>query len=134
MSLRVSLSVWLVVMVCANVAFNWWSAGSAVIGLAVTGGLAVLARWSRLGASDLGLARPTWPVGLRWGGACVAVAALGYGVALMIPAARDAVAGSAGSWPQTLLAAFVVIPLGTVIPEEFAFRGVLWGLLRRRAG
>ena len=28
----------------------------------------------------------------------------------------------------------VVIPLGTVIPEEFAFRGVLWGLLRRRSG
>ena len=28
----------------------------------------------------------------------------------------------------------MVIPLGTVIPEEFAFRGVLWGLLRRSAG
>jgi len=28
----------------------------------------------------------------------------------------------------------VVIPLGTVIPEEFAFRGVLFGLLRRRSG
>jgi membrane protease YdiL (CAAX protease family) len=26
----------------------------------------------------------------------------------------------------------VVIPLATVIPEEFAFRGVLWALLRRR--
>ena len=28
----------------------------------------------------------------------------------------------------------MVIPLGTVMPEEFAFRGVLWGLLRRRSG
>ena len=28
----------------------------------------------------------------------------------------------------------MVIPLGTVIPEEFAFRGVLWGLLHRRSG
>jgi len=27
-----------------------------------------------------------------------------------------------------------VIPLATVIPEEFAFRGVLFGLLQRRSG
>ena len=48
---------------------------------------------------------------------------------------RHAVAGTApGPGRSTLLAAFVVIPLGTVIPEEFAFRGVLWGLLRRRSG
>jgi membrane protease YdiL (CAAX protease family) len=134
MSLRVALPVWLGVMVCANVAFNRWSAGSVVIGLAVTGGMAVLARWTGLGASDLGLARSTWMAGLRWGGVCVAVAAAGYGVALLIPAARDAVGGSAGSWPQALVAALLVIPLGTVIPEEFAFRGVLWGLLRRSAG
>ena len=134
MSLRVALPVWLGLMLCANVAFNRWSAGSVVIGLAVTGGLGVLARWSALGASDLGLARSTRLVGLRWGGVCIAIAACGYGLALMIPAIRDAVGGSAGSWPQTLLVALVVIPLGTVIPEEFAFRGVLWGSLHRKAG
>src|SRR6478672_4283768 len=45
------------------------------------------------------------------------------------------VAGSgSGSWTQALVQALVVIPLGTVIPEEFAFRGVLWGLLHRRSG
>ena len=79
MPLRVSLSVWLVVMLCANVAFNRWSTGSVVIGLAVTGGVAVRARYGGLGVSDLGLARSTWLAGLRWGGACLAVAALGTG-------------------------------------------------------
>ena len=134
MSLRLTLLVWLLVMVCANVAFNRWSAGSVVIGLAVTGGLAMLAWWARLGRPDLGLARSTRTIGLRWGGACVAVAAWGYGVALLVPAVRNAVDGPIGSWPQALIAAFVVIPLGTVIPEELAFRGVLWGLLRRSWG
>lgn len=134
MSLRAALPVWLGLMVFANVAFNRWSAGSVVLGLAVVGGMAVLAWWSGLGTSDLGLARRTWPAGLRWGGVCVAVAACGYGVALLIPAARGAVDGSTDSWPLTLLTAFVVIPLGTVVPEEFAFRGVLWGLLRRSSG
>jgi membrane protease YdiL (CAAX protease family) len=33
-----------------------------------------------------------------------------------------------------LVQALVVIPLLTVLPEEFAFRGVLWGLLNRRSG
>lgn len=56
--------------------------------------------------------------------------AAGYGVALLIPTARDMVSGTAPGWTHTLLAVFVVIPLGTVIPEEFAFRGVLWVAVR----
>ena len=35
---------------------------------------------------------------------------------------------------QALLTAFVLIPLGTVLLEEVAFRGVLWGLFRRLRG
>jgi membrane protease YdiL (CAAX protease family) len=37
-------------------------------------------------------------------------------------------------WADALLTAFVLIPVGTVLVEEIAFRGVLWGLLRRWAG
>jgi membrane protease YdiL (CAAX protease family) len=115
------------------VAYNRWSAGSVLIGLAVTAAMVAVARGFGLHASDLGLVKSTMMVGLRWGGAALAVAGCLYAVALMIPAIRDAVGGSAGSWPQALVAAFVVIPLGTVIPEEVAFRGVLWALLRRSA-
>ena len=59
---------------------------------------------------------------------------VGYGLALLVPHIRSLVAGSAaGSWQHTLVTVLVVIPLATVIPEEFAFRGVLWALLRRRS-
>lgn len=56
-----------------------------------------------------------------------AAVAGGYGLALLIPAARAMLAGpAAGSWPAVLWSMAVVIPLGTVLPEEFAFRGALW--------
>jgi membrane protease YdiL (CAAX protease family) len=35
---------------------------------------------------------------------------------------------------SALLTALVLIPVGTVLLEEVAFRGVLWGLLRRLGG
>jgi CAAX protease family protein len=37
-------------------------------------------------------------------------------------------------WGGALLTAFVIIPVGTVLLEAVAFRGVLWGLLRRWRG
>ena len=56
-------------------------------------------------------------------------------MALTIPAVRDAVTpADDGSWGDVLLQSLVVIPLGTVLGEEFAFRGVLWSLLRRARG
>jgi membrane protease YdiL (CAAX protease family) len=106
----------------------------AVVGLGLVAGLAVVARASDLGADDLGLARRSWGAGLRWGGISAAVVAAGYGIAALIPAVRDLTADSTASWPATLVKSLVVIPLVTVIPEEFAFRGVLWGLLRRESG
>ena len=105
-----------------------------VVGWSMVGGLAWVARASELGADDLGLARRRWGSGLRWGGVAAAVVAAGYGVALAVPAVRDAAVTGPGTWPTALFRALVVIPLATAIPEEFAFRGVLWGLLRRQSG
>ena len=87
MSFRVSMALCLVVLVCANVLSNRAPGASIAIGVALTGVLAVIARSSRLGMPDLGLDRSSWPAGLRWGVVCVAVAVIGYGVALLIPAA-----------------------------------------------
>ena len=106
----------------------------AAVGLGLVGGLTIIARASDLSAADLGLARRTWASGLRWGGAAAVVVAVGYGIAALIPGVAGAVAGDGASWPDALLKALVIIPLTTVIPEEFAFRGVLWGLLRRQSG
>ena len=130
----VTIPVCLAVMLLANLSFHRWPTWSVLVGVTTTVALAVLARWAKLGVADLGLARSAWMSGLRWGGACVAVAAVAYAVALLIPAARAAVTGTAGSWSQALIVALLVIPLGTIIPEEFAFRGMLWGLAHREWG
>ena len=84
---------------------------------------------------DLGLAPAEFGRGLRWGGAIAAMIALGYLVGVALDATRDlflddrvehlSLAGAA-------YAALVRVPLGTVVLEEVAFRGVLVAQLRRR--
>ena len=129
-----SLPACLLVMAGANVATHRLPAANVAIGVTLTAALAAIARAAWLRAGDLGLARSTWMRGLRWGGACAGIAFLGYGIALLVPDIRSLVAGSApGSWPHTVVTVLVVIPLATVIPEEFAFRGVLLALLRTRS-
>jgi membrane protease YdiL (CAAX protease family) len=61
----------------------------------------------------------------------------GYLLALALPATRAAFADErAAGLSVAALAwyALVRVPLGTVLLEEVAFRGVLWGLLTRRRG
>ncbi len=97
--------------------------------------LAVIARWAGLGLDDLGLGRDRWAPGLRWAGWILLGAAGVFAVALLLPWARDLVQRSAPPDPRNpWLRILVTIPFGTVLVEEFAFRGVLWGLLRRRFG
>ena len=47
---------------------------------------------------------------------------------------RDLVEPGGDSWGDVAVRLLVAIPLGTVLPEELAFRGVLWALLRRAGG
>jgi membrane protease YdiL (CAAX protease family) len=133
--LLVPLLLLVPVLLAANLAQFRLSAWTIAVGLALTAALALIALIARLGPADIGLRRASMPAGLRWGGGFAAVVAVAYGVALLIPFARDAVGSAEGdAWPAVLWSMLVVIPLGTVLPEELAFRGVLWGLLRRRAG
>ncbi|GIE34724.1 hypothetical protein Ait01nite_077690 [Actinoplanes italicus] len=60
------------------------------------------------------------------------VVAAGYGVALLIPAARRALA--ARDFTNPVRKALVGVPLSTVVFEEVAFRGVLWGLVFQAHG
>jgi CAAX protease family protein len=92
------------------------------------------ARATGLSWGELGLARHRVLAGARWGGGCAAVVASGYAVALALPATRplladDRVAGLGGAdiAGQVLFR----IPLGTVLWEEVAFRGVLLAALLR---
>ncbi|GAA1638455.1 CPBP family intramembrane glutamic endopeptidase [Actinoplanes couchii] len=65
--------------------------------------------------------------GFWYAGVAALLVAAGYGVALVIPAARRALA--VPSFDHPLRRALIGVPLSTVIFEEVAFRGVLWGLL-----
>ncbi|MGY1985723.1 lysostaphin resistance A-like protein [Blastococcus sp. SYSU DS0669] len=104
------------------------------VNLAATGLLLAGARFARLTWQELGFDPRRARAGLRWGGACVAVVAAGYVVGLAVPAVRpllaDARLADAGS-AEVAYQALVRIPLGTVVWEETAFRGVLLAALMR---
>ena len=111
-----------------------------VANVAAAGVLLAAARAAGLSWAELGLGRRRLPAGVRWGGACAATVAACYGTALAVPGlrplladARVAVLGGGEIAGQVLLR----IPLGTVLWEEVAFRGVLLAALSRllpRAG
>lgn len=107
---------------------------AAVVAAGKVAGLAAIARSAGLTAAELGLDRHRWRSGARWGAGAAGLVAAGYAVALAVPATRSAIPESAAPWRRAAIRAVAVIPLTTVLPEEFAFRGVLAGLLTRRFG
>jgi membrane protease YdiL (CAAX protease family) len=105
------------------------------VGLGLAACLVVIARAQGLTAADLGLARSTWPAGLRLGAAAAALVAVAYALAYLLTPVRQVLPDAGGGvGRQALWAVLVVIPLGTVLPEELAFRGLLLPLLARRYG
>jgi membrane protease YdiL (CAAX protease family) len=98
--------------------------------------LVAIARRAGLGWRELGLGSGTWRRGLAWAAVVIGVVAVVYSIGAALPLTRSAFRDSRyhfGFW-EAMLTAFVLIPVGTVLFEEVAFRGVLWGLLRRARG
>lgn len=95
----------------------------------MTAVLLLFARWRGFGAADLGLASGDLGSGLRYG--LVALAVVGGVIALgaALPATRGFFEddGAAVGGSGLALRALVVIPIGTVLFEEVAFRGVMLG-------
>lgn len=133
---RVSATVATFVVVGTLVAFNllqhlvwqaWW------LGPVTAVALLAFARWTGLSWAQLGLHRNQHRSGLRWGLVAVGLVAVVYVIGALLPATRTAFldvryhlgVGSA------LFAAFVTIPVTTIVVEEVAFRSVLWGMLAR---
>src|SRR5947209_17316913 len=105
----------------------WWLAPVEAVALAAG------ARACGLSWAQLGLARNRLASGLRWGLGAIAVVAVVFLIGVLLPLARPAFQDSryhlaAG---RALFTALVVIPFGTVVLEEVAFRSVLWGMLAR---
>jgi membrane protease YdiL (CAAX protease family) len=92
------------------------------------------ARAAGLSWEELGLSPRRVRAGVRWGGLCSAVVAVGCTSALAIPALRPLVADARladADGAEVAQQVLVRIPLGTVLWEEVAFRGVLLAALSR---
>ena len=98
--------------------------------------LVVLARSFGLTLADVGLARTTWKRGLRWAGAAIGGVAVAFSVALALPLTRVAFLDRRAEMGvgSAVLEAAVPVFVGTVLLEEFAFRGVLWAMVHRVRG
>lgn len=124
------LAVAIVLLVISNVMANrvipqWayipWNLSMAVL-------LLVVARWAGAGPVAVGLGIRHWhrPVGV--GLLLAALTALIFALGMAIPATRDAFVderAATASVSMMLYQVLVRIPLGTVVIEEVAFRGVL---------
>jgi uncharacterized protein len=127
----------LAVLAAVNVADRFGPPGTGlVVGPLVALGLVLLARRAGLTWADLGLSRHTLLSGLRYAVGAVLAVAVAYAVGAAVPLTRPAFLDVRYHlhFGAALLAAFVVVPLGTVLLEEVAFRGVLLGLVNRHRG
>jgi membrane protease YdiL (CAAX protease family) len=104
-----------------------------ILGPAVAVVLVVLARRHGLTWDCLGLSPRRARSGLTWALGLVLVVAGVYLIGASLPLTRAAFLDARYHLRPgaALLAALVVIPLGTVLLEEVAFRGVLLGLVNR---
>jgi membrane protease YdiL (CAAX protease family) len=102
--------------------------------------LVLLGRLAGLSWADLGLAVPAARIGLLVGLGGAVVVAAGYALALAVSRRVPAAGGAfldtrydIGLRAAVRIAA-VDIPLSTVVLEEIAFRGVVWGLVAVERG
>ena len=132
MTTGTALALTLLVMAVVNV---WVHVGPrrshAVTGPLAAALLLLVGRRAGLSWAELGLGLEALVRGLAWGAAAAAVVAAGYAVGVAVPATRALFRDTRYRvGPGSALAmAFVTIPLSTVVFEEVAFRGVLWGLV-----
>lgn len=108
-----------------------WPAGYVPCNLAAACGLVLLARRCGLTWAELGLGSARLRRGLLLGALAAGGVAVVYLAALGSPVGRAAFvdARAAGPLGAALFAALVRVPLGTVVLEEIAFRGVLPALV-----
>jgi membrane protease YdiL (CAAX protease family) len=92
------------------------------------------ARCAGLSWSQLGLSRDRLWAGSRWGLVAIIAVAAAYLAGVLFPLTRSAFLDTRYHLAVSgaLVSAFVIIPMGTILVEEIAFRSVLWGMLARQ--
>lgn len=128
----------LVVLALVNLTNNRWKQQWYVrTGLAGTAALLALGLLDKQSWAALGLAPGTWLHGLLWGLASVGAVLLVYLVGLALPFSHkfffdERTDGQTGR--DLIRNALLVVPFGTVLVEEVAFRGVLLAMVQSRFG
>ena len=129
---RIALVAAVAVLAASNVVSNrLWPQGYLVWNLTMAGVLLLVARAAGLTRADLGWGGERLRRGLVLGTVAAAAVGLLYAAAATLPATRAALVDARGAAPvaAVLFLALVRIPLGTVVLEELAFRGVLPALV-----
>ncbi|MGW6875463.1 CPBP family intramembrane glutamic endopeptidase [Streptomyces xanthophaeus] len=133
-----AVGVTVAVLAAANLALNRWTGPwGPVTAVVVSGLLLGVLRWAGGTLADAGLARGTLARGARWALVLIGLVGFVYLAGALLPATRglfedrryEAMEGG-----EVMLRVFVLVPVGTVLVEEIAFRGVLYGLVRRAGG
>jgi membrane protease YdiL (CAAX protease family) len=137
MTTAVAIAVVLLVLAATNV---WAHAGPSGVH-PVTGPpaallLLLIGRMAGLTRAELGLGRQALLRGMQIAAVAAVTVAIVYAVGVAIPFTRGAFRDTRYrlGLRAALYTSLVAIPLGTVLFEEVAFRGVLWGLLARDSG
>jgi membrane protease YdiL (CAAX protease family) len=128
----------ILVLAAANAVNNQLAPGLYVPVCVITAALLVLiARRSGLTADDLGLGRDSARRGLRWGLLLATAVVAVYVAGLAVPFTRGAFQDERAAEltaGEVVYRVLIRVPLGTVLLEEVAFRGVLWAMAERRWG
>ncbi|WP_420714234.1 CPBP family intramembrane glutamic endopeptidase [Gordonia sp. SL306] len=134
-------SVWMLVavvgfLVATNVVAHFTGRWTGMLAVPVAAVLLVTGtRLAGLQWREMGLSRSELRSGVPYAVAAVVVVFAVVSVAVAIPATRQFfLSDRYDSASEAALAALVVIPLQTVLPEELLFRGVLQGSLGRLFG
>jgi len=132
MRVRLALFAAVTLLAVSNVVSNRvWPQDYLAWNLAMTGVLLLLARASGLTRAELGLGSERLRRGLAVGAAAATAVGLLSATAVALPATRAAFVDARGAVPlaAVLFVALVRVPLGTVVLEELAFRGLLPALV-----
>ncbi|MGW6938980.1 CPBP family intramembrane glutamic endopeptidase [Streptomyces xanthophaeus] len=133
-----AVGVTVAVLAAANLALNRWTGPWGLVTAVVVSGLLLgVLRWAGGTLADAGLARGTLARGARWALVLIGLVGFVYLAGALLPATRGLFEDrryEAMDGGEVMLRVFVLVPVGTVLVEEIAFRGVLYGLVHRARG
>ena len=116
-----------------NFAVHLLPPGTVWLSLIAAPALLAFGRFNGLSWAQMGLGRHRLRSGGIWGLGAVGIIGAVYLVGILLPATRPAFLDGRYHLAENraLITAFLIIPIGTILLEEVAFRSVLWGMLHR---